>query len=405
VEAPDAHGRTVRRVAFLTPEFVTDEGRTGGVGNYVLKMATALTARGVEAEVFVASARSEVVEYDGFRVESVAGERSLVVRGVSWLGRSLAGPQADAFAHVANARKLAAAVARRHAQRPFDAIQSSNYHLTGAGIPRAGAYRHLIRISTSRTLYDHDLGRRAAATSRIVEAYDAHVMRRADAVYAPSKLLADHFRATHGLDVAVLRPPAELGEVPARDLPFALPPRYLLHFGSLGSRKGTDVVARALPLAWQVEPDLRMVWIGPLPKETLAAYRHAWGDRADQVAVLGTVDKSITYGVLKRAVASVLPSSVDNLPNTVIESLILGVPVIGSDGASIDELVEDGRSGALVPIGDASALARAMNDAWSGRAGWLGAGFREPPSLADMHTDRAVEAFLRLARQNAPATS
>ena len=64
--------------------------------------------------------------------------------------------------------------------------------------------------------------------------------------------------------------------------------------------------------------------------------------------------------VLRRADVAVLPSQVDNLPNTVIESLSLGIPVLGSRGASIDELVEEGRSGHLVAFGDVQALANAL---------------------------------------------
>jgi glycosyltransferase involved in cell wall biosynthesis len=57
---------------------------------------------------------------------------------------------------------------------------------------------------------------------------------------------------------------------------------------------------------------------------------------------------------------------VDNLPNTAIESLTRGVPVIGSAGASIDELVIDGIDGLLVPIGDTDTLAKSMAATWSG---------------------------------------
>jgi glycosyltransferase involved in cell wall biosynthesis len=387
----------IRRVAFLTPEYVTEKGAAGGVGNYVAKMAAALAAAGVEAEVFVSSGRNGVVDADGIRVERVPRERALALRAASRALRPLLGQRADVVVHLANARRLAAALERRHLERPFDVVQSSNYHLTGARVRPAPGRRHLIRISTSRRLFDVAYGGGHALTSRLVEALDARAMRRADATYAPSRFLADYFRRTHGIDVAVVRPPAELGARPATEFPFPLPARYLVHFGSLGLRKGTDVVARALLRAWAVDPSLRMLWIGPIQERELAAHRAAWGGAADRVTHLGPLPKALTYGVLQGAVAAVLPSTVDNLPNTVIESLVLGVPVIGSDGASIDELVEDGASGALVPIGDAASLADAMLEAWQGRAPWLGAGFRTPATIHEMRPERAVRAFLELA--------
>ncbi len=388
--------RSDGRIAFLTPEFATEKGATGGVGNYVLKMALALADRGREPEVFVPSDEPGVVAHQGLRVERVARDRNVLLRGAARLLRPVGGPQAEVLIQLANARRLAAALQRRHAERPFQVVQSSNYHLTGASVPRAAGRRHVVRISTSRRLYDDGYGGGRALTARLVEGFDARIMRRADAAYAPSSFLADYFRRTYGLDVRVLRPPAELGAKPATHFPFALPERYLLHFGTLSARKGTDVVARALVQAWSTAPDLRMVWIGPIAESALAAHRALWGDRAGQVTVLGTVEKSLTYGALERAIASVLPSTVDNLPNTVIESLILGVPVIGSDGASIDELVEHGVSGSLVPIGDDAALAAAMVAAWRGEAGWLGDGFRMPATIEEMRPDRAVQRFLDL---------
>ena len=41
------------------------------------------------------------------------------------------------------------------------------------------------------------------------------------------------------------------------------------------------------------------------------------------------------------------PTRFDNLPNSAIESLALGVPVIGTLGASLEELVTPGRDGDL----------------------------------------------------------
>ncbi len=393
----------MRRIAFLTPEFVTEKGATGGVGAYVLKMAKALTDQNIEAEVFVASREPGVIAHEGLRVERVPSERSLLLRGLARSTRPIAGPQSAILVELANARRLARALEKRHAANPFDVVQSSNYNLTGAFVPRLPDRRHLIRISTSRTLYDQEGGAARNRLSRWIERLDARIMRGADAVYAPSQLLATFFRDTYGVDVRVVRPPAELGAAPATSFPFALPERYLTHFGTLGERKGTDLVALALAAAWRTAPDLRMAWIGPVDERALASYRAAWGAQRDNVAVLGKLEKSLTYGVVAGGVASVLPSRIDNLPNTVIESLILGVPVIGSDGASIDELVEDGLSGALVPIGDVDALARAMLEAWHGRASWVGDGFRPPAMLGEMRPERAVARFLELAGQVAPA--
>jgi glycosyltransferase involved in cell wall biosynthesis len=179
----------------------------------------------------------------------------------------------------------------------------------------------------------------------------------------------------------------ERGEMPA-----GIAKPYLVHFGSLGARKGTDVVSDALPIAWSSEPGLRMVFVGPISATNRERFTATWGQHADKVTFTGPLGKPELYAVVAGAEASVLPSRMDNLPNTVIESLALGTPVIGSDGASIDELVVPGVNGSLVPIGDAQALARAMVAAQRGELRGLHVGVP-----TDMDPAAALNGLLDLA--------
>jgi len=195
----------------------------------------------------------------------------------------------------------------------------------------------------------------------------------------------------------VLRPPFALEMEMASDPPWELPQRYLLYFGAICPRKGTDVLAAALPIAWQQEPELNMVWAGESWNGAVENYRDIWGEQASQVRWLGYVPKPQLYAVLKRAEAVVIPSRVDNLPNTLIESLLLNIPVIGSLGASIDELIEPGISGELVPIGDSAALAEAMLKAWRREVPWMNGRFRLPSIMNQMNPHVAAANLIRLA--------
>ena len=50
----------------------------------------------------------------------------------------------------------------------------------------------------------------------------------------------------------------------------------------------------------------------------------------------------------------------EGIPNVLKEAMACGLPVVASDISGIPELVEEGRSGLLVPPGDTAALADAL---------------------------------------------
>jgi glycosyltransferase involved in cell wall biosynthesis len=55
-----------------------------------------------------------------------------------------------------------------------------------------------------------------------------------------------------------------------------------------------------------------------------------------------------------------IPSLQDNLPNTILESMACGTPVVGFDAGGVPEAVVDGYSGLVASTGDSSAMASAL---------------------------------------------
>lgn len=81
----------------------------------------------------------------------------------------------------------------------------------------------------------------------------------------------------------------------------------------------------------------------------------------DRVDLLGGLANP--YPLLSGAGLHVLSSRWEGYPNVLLEALALGVPVVATDCPfGPRELLRDGRCGRLVPIGDAAALAKAMDE-------------------------------------------
>ena len=60
------------RIAFVTPEFITEDCYDGGLANYLARISTRLAENGHEITVFVSSNVDEVLEWRGVSICRVA---------------------------------------------------------------------------------------------------------------------------------------------------------------------------------------------------------------------------------------------------------------------------------------------------------------------------------------------
>ncbi len=123
--------------------------------------------------------------------------------------------------------------------------------------------------------------------------------------------------------------------------------------------------------------------------ETLAA---EYGLTDNDVQMPGFVANPFSY--LARCRLFVLSSRREGLPGALIEALACGTPVVSTDCPSGPmEILENGRWGRLVPVGDADALAQAM-------AIVLDTPSHQLPDVRqraeDFEQERAVDAYLRI---------
>lgn len=369
------------------------------MGAYLDRLTKILHGLGHEPEVFTLSReRPGVVEFEKIRVDRVQIPNNVPLRAIRRLSRLNPKLNIDEVAGAMFAAwGLARAFYSRDHEKGFDIVQSSDYGLAGLFIRKHSRRRHLVRCSWAADLFIRADGQFDKLSSRLNCWLERYCIRKADVAYAPSEFVARYYKEKHGLQVEVLRPPLMLETAVASTLPCDLPERYFMYFGAICPRKGADVLAAALPVVWLEEPEFTMVWAGESWSGAIENYRRDWGNYGSRVQWLDyIVTKAQLYAVLKGAEAVVIPSRIDNLPNTLIESLLLNIPIIGSRGASIDELVEPG-TGELVEIGNPQALAAAMLRAWRREGCWKHREPRRSSILKEMEPHIAASNFLQLA--------
>jgi glycosyltransferase involved in cell wall biosynthesis len=391
-----------KRIAFILPEFLTEHPTGGGLESHMVRVAKLLIARGHAPEIFVASQREpRELFYEGIRVNRVP-----LSQGAWWaklIGRMLAILRVNhkwktLFGNVAKASALANALERRHHDQPFDIVQSADYDACGLCVRRKRGRVFLLRCSVATDLYHQVQGPHHLA-ARWQEKLEQRSLRRAEAVYSPSIFIAKHFRERHGIPTEVVRPPISLEVEPATAAPVGLPEKFLVYFGHFIRRKGIYWLAASLRRAFEIEPALRMVWVGRGDFAETGNLLATLGEHRFKVLVLYPLPKRLLYAVVQRAEASVMPTLMDNVPNTVIESLMLGIPVIGPNGVSVDELVTPGVNGELVAMNDIEALAQAMVRVWRGES-TARKGFVWQGGVAEeMQADYAIESLLQFAEK------
>lgn len=140
-------------------------------------------------------------------------------------------------------------------------------------------------------------------------------------------------------------------------------PRRIAMVACLREEKRIDVLIRAMPQILANFPDATL---------DLGGDGRCRGELTRLTEELGLTQKVRFLGhrddvptVLKDADLFVLPSRSEAFPNSVMEAMAAGLPVVASNVGGIPELVQDDYNGRLVPPGDVDALASAILDVMS----------------------------------------
>ena len=167
----------------------------------------------------------------------------------------------------------------------------------------------------------------------------------------------------HGIDLARLPAPAACD--PAGAGTSSPKPIELVTVARAVEKKGLDVLLEALSmLPADIDWRWRHIGGGPLlPRLRATAERLGIARR---VRWLGALAFDDVLAALRRADLFCFASRVaadgdrDGIPNVVAEAMSQCLPVVAARAGAVDELVEDGRTGILVPPDDPGALATAI---------------------------------------------
>lgn len=156
----------------------------------------------------------------------------------------------------------------------------------------------------------------------------------------------------NAVPVADLRRRAKLGPT-RRELGIPEGAPVLIHVARFAPQKGQATTLRAVARLRERFGDVRAVFVGEGPEED-AIKKEAVDMRAGWAKFLGRRDD--VPGIVELADISVLPSTGEGLPMTLIEAIVLGTPVVATDVGDVRELLESTGGGECVPANDEEAF-------------------------------------------------
>ena len=313
-------------------QIITDTDRRGAQV-FASDLGRALGQRGHTVRTVALRAGTQT---PALAVETL-GRRSRSPRTLRALRRAMSA--ADITIAHGSSTLLACAIAGIGRQRPFVYRQISDSRFW------AGSFSRRLRVA----LYLRFPRRIVALSQRASQTLVDHLgvnPRRIDVV-------------PNGVPTGLFEPPTASQRARARrDLTLADDVTVASYVGALVPEKGVaDVVAALRSLEGFVLEGFVLLVVGSGPEQALL--ESLASDLGERVRFLGAVAE--TAQVFAASDLIVLPSrGGDSMPATLIEAGLCGLPTVSTPVGSIEDIVVDGQTGLIVPIGAIDQLAHAL---------------------------------------------
>jgi glycosyltransferase involved in cell wall biosynthesis len=356
-------------IVFVTPEYVTETHFDGGLANYIYRISRALIHTGHQVHVVTLSD----IDQSTFDHDGVLVHRLMIGKLSHWMNYLTQNRIQLTCKWLDFSIQVYQTLRRIHQVSPLDIVQFPNWSCCGLISSLFLPVPHVLRISSYRPLWNQMGGNKPDLDSRLIEWLEVLQLRLSSYIYAPSftlqRILA---RDANIHNVRVIRTPFYLE---TKDWDFSIVDRllpskkYLLFFGRFQVHKGFHILSQSLPEVFQACPDCNVVCVGqdmgssvaPSMKNYMRSQCH---DFLDRLTFIPQLPHSQLYPVLSQARLVVLPSLIDNMPNACLEAMALSKPVVGTIGASFEELIVDQETGFLVAPNDVAALEKTLISAW-----------------------------------------
>ena len=358
-------------IVFVTAELASTNNATGGLGTFTANMASMFASNGHKVTIILSTVKEDETEFDHDNITLI----KLYVRKTIWdfwaklavicsFGKKDNKEIRAIFIDFYRSGQIRKEIRKINKKNRIDIVHYCNLYSLALRANKKIPY--VIRISgigfvaraANMPVCNINYEDNQLSKSEIVLHY---TMKKARYIISPSNIIADIERKRFGIEATVIESPFLLQ---TQNLDFDClnhyglkEKKYIIHYGGqLRFLKGTHVVAKLARELLQKYPDLYIVLAGVCENmqdeagNVMKAHelvKQEAGEYADRVIYVGSIVREQLYPMIQNAELCLLPSRTENLANACIEAMAMGRIVVATDGASYEQLIDNGMNGFL----------------------------------------------------------
>lgn len=380
-------------IVFVTTELAAANNSAGGLASFTANMARIFAEHGHHVSIVLARTKEEYIEF-----EKNIPVISLYIPMKKWIkidrlskvickfNRNFDKRNEDdirrTIMNLYKGRQVKKVIQQLNKNEKIDIIHYCNHgsfsRISEKGIP------YVVRISGFGNIVKRGANTPDGSINykdnplRLLDKLERIAIKKSEYVITPSHLLADILKENFRMDAAIIESPFVLKrqewDYTVYEKYSLSQKKYIIHYGSLRYAKGTHIVAQLVENLLRLHTDIYVVLAGNNEdlvdekgnKIKAAEYVKKNADKfSDRVIYVGRLAREQLYPLIQNAELCLLPSRIENLSNACIEAMAMGQIVVATNGASYEQLIEDGISGFLCERDNSdsflNAIGRALN--------------------------------------------
>lgn len=353
-------------IVYLVHDFPVKGLSTGGAGNYVANITRIMRAHGHAVSVITESEEENAITWEGINIYYIRATKGFKnTKKYMPTYKKLA---KNIWRSIWYNRK----VAEIDKENKVDIVQSVNTY--GISLLRLKRIPYIVRLSSypslwggaERETYDFE---ECLKSRRLDEELQLLATKNANAVISPSNLIGDVTQRRIHKSIEVIESPVYIPDRASLKLEedLLVPDQYFVTYGALANRKSIHMLAGIIDDILEKYQDMKYAIIG---RDRLVRHNGEYAlaseildekirRNRERFVFMGEVsDRNRLFSIVSHASCCILPTRIDNLPNTVLEAMALGKIVISTDKTSVEQLITDGYNGFLTRVDDGEELLR-----------------------------------------------